>query len=120
MKKARRKTPKSVPNQLETQALGEDDELLKLKEDQRKKLSTKRKMFQSKVPPQNLPDWETEIGMEGSDQFPTLNLRPVEVQGEKEGICLNTSIAIEVQELTPGKYLTHNLIGPLPQNEVEY
>lgn len=72
-------------------------------------------MFQSKVPPQNLPDWETEIGMEGSDQFPTLNLRPVEIQGEKEGIGLNTTLAIEVQEPTPGKYPTHNLIGPLPQ-----
>lgn len=95
-KKSKKKTAISVPSHLEEQTLSEKVGLISLNENQAKKLSTKRRRFQSKIRPQILPDLEIPPGFKGYGQFPALNLRLIEVKGKKEELGLNTAMAIEV------------------------
>lgn len=61
-----------VADQLEDQALSADQRLINVKEDQVKKIATrkkkKKKRFQSKIPPQkNLPEFDISPKLNGGD-----------------------------------------------------
>lgn len=70
MKKSKKKTAVLVLIHLKEQAIDEKAGLISINKNQVKKLSTKRRRFQSNIPPQNMPDLEIPPGLEGYDQFP--------------------------------------------------